>query len=208
MTPITIPPGNYNAYSMKATLNALFTTALPWLSIDFNEQQGTFTFKGTQAFTLNTICSEGETFDRPYDYGLGYNLGFSRGIFPSTGANTVLSDQCATFAGDPYVLLKINAFDCVRQTVTGQDFTALAKIVMKEPKNFMTFDDYASQHAKEVTFPNPQDLSRFQIQLLDPYGELIDMCSSQFSFSMEVIEVRNLSLYNTIRDAFTNAWTA
>lgn len=208
---ITIPPGNYDAYSLETTLNDIFTkNSLAWLAASFNPLNGKFTFTGTQPFILNTVCSGDETFDRPYDYGLGYNLGFKRGMFDSesvNGKNLVVSDLCATFAGDPYVFLKINAFDCVRQTVTGSDFTALAKIVLKEPKNFMSFDDYASQHAKEITFPNPQDLSRFQIQLLDPYGNNIDMCSSQVSFSIEVLEVRNLSLYNTIRDAFTAGWT-
>jgi hypothetical protein len=207
---IKIPPGNYDAYSMETTLKDIFASNLTWLSVSFNQLNGKFTFSGTQPFSINTICSDDDTFNRPYDYGLGYNLGFSRGIFTSdtvNGKNLVVSDQCSMFAGDPYVLLKINAFDCVRQTVTGNDFTALAKIVLKEPKNFMTFDDYASQHAKEITFPNPQDLSRFQIQLLDPYGYLIDMCSSQISFSIEVLEVRNLSLYNTIRDAFAAGWS-
>jgi hypothetical protein len=118
-----------------------------------------------------------------------------------------VSDQLAYFAGDPYVFLKINNFDCVRQTIGKNDFTALAKIVIREPKDYMTFDDYASNHAKEVTFPAPTDLSRFEIQLLDPYGVNIDMRSSQFSFSLEVLEVRNLSLYNMIRDAFATSWT-
>jgi len=154
------------------------------------------------------------TYDRPFDYGLGYNLGFSRGIHQTTtdvsdgsGNLYVVSDQLAYFAGDPYVFLKVNNFDCVRQTTVTNDFTALAKLVVREPKDYMSFDDYAGQHAKEVTFPAPYDLNRFEIQLLDPYGDRIEMQSSQFSFSLEVLEVRNISLYNTIRDAFAAKWT-
>jgi hypothetical protein len=104
------------------------------------------------------------------------------------------------------VFLKVNDFDCVRQTVTGNDFKALAKIIVTQPKDYMNFDDYASQHAKEVTFPAPYDLSRFRVQLLDPYGNLIQMGSSQISFSLEVLEVKNLSLYNTLRDSFAAEW--
>jgi hypothetical protein len=104
------------------------------------------------------------------------------------------------------MFLKINDFDCVRQTIRGSDFTALAKIVVKEPKNYMSFDDYASQHAKEVVFPTPQDLSRLQVQLLDPYGEILQMGSTNVSFSIEVLEIMNLSLYNTVRDAFAIGW--
>jgi hypothetical protein len=63
------------------------------------------------------------------------------------------------------------------------------------------FDDYASQHAKEVVFPAPQDLSRLKIQIVDAYGQLIDMSGMNMSFSIEVLEVRNLNLYNLIRDS-------
>jgi hypothetical protein len=142
-------------------------------------------------------------------------MGFSSGIFDSGAgvdisgnpSQVVVSDQFAYFAGDIYHFLKINDFDCVRQTNVGSDFTALAKIIIRDPKNFMTYDDYASQHVKEVTFPTPQDLSRLHVRLLDMYGELTDMGSAQVSFSIEVLEIMNLSLYNTIRDAFAIGWT-
>ena len=152
------------------------------------------------------------TWNRLFDYGLGYNMGFSRGIFDSSGPDAsgnrfVASDMISYFAGDSYVFLKINEFDCVRQTIRGSDFTALAKVIIKEPKNYMAFDDAASQHAKQVTFPTPQDLSRLHVQILDPYGEIIDMGSSQVSFSIEVLEIMNLSLYNTVRDAFAIGWS-
>jgi hypothetical protein len=118
-----------------------------------------------------------------------------------------VSNQSAYFAGDSYIFLRVNNFECVRQTVGGYQFGALAKIILFQSKDYMNFDDYTGQHAKEVTFPNPYDLTRFKIQLVDPYGQVLQMDSSQFSFSLEVLEVRNLSLYNMIRDAFATKWT-
>jgi hypothetical protein len=200
---------------MVDTLNtALRANGLAWLSTFFNLITSKFTFTGNQVFALDTGLdgvSPPLTWNRPFDYGLGYNIGFSRGIFDSSGPDasgnfTITSDQLPYFAGDAYAFLKINEFDCVRQTLRGSDFAALAKIVIKEPKNYMTFDDYASQHAKEVVFPTPQDLSRLRVQLLDAYGEALDMDSSQVSFSIEVLEIMNLSLYNTVRDAFAVGW--
>ena len=82
------------------------------------------------------------------------------------------------------------------------DFTATAKIVIRDPKNYMTYDD-ANQNINEVVFPNPTDISRLKIHLLDIYGDTIDLCSTQFSLSIEVLEVKNLSLYNTVRDSLT-----
>jgi hypothetical protein len=225
---LTIPEGNYSACEMVTALTAAITAVgLTWLTVDFDPVTGLFTFTGTQKFALDPGY---KSFDRPFDYGLGFNLGFSLKTHIATGSGTkwtVVSNQCAYFAGDQYVFLKVNNFGCVsskisvvpvsilknapdlnntpysKDTVNEQTITALAKIVLKDPKNYMTFDDYASQHAKEVTFTSPTDLTRFHIQVLDAYGNLLDLCSSQFSFSMEVLEVRNSSLYNTIRDSIS-----
>jgi hypothetical protein len=212
---ITIPEGNYTVNDMINSLTASFTAlGLSWLTVTFDGVAGKFIFTGTQKFALDPGYN---SFDRPFDYGLGFNLGFSLQTHIATGSGTawkLASDQCAYFAGDQYVFLKVNNFGCVSSKistvpVTGtqepdeQTITALAKIILRDPKNYMSYDDYAGQHAKEVTFTAPTDLTRFHIQVLDAYGNLLDMCSSQFSFSMEVLEVKNSSLYDTIRDSIT-----
>lgn len=212
---VVIPDGNYLVLDMLQTLTALFTASpalSPWLTVKFNTVTGEFIFTGTKPFSINTVCDPNkDTWDRLLDYGLGYNLGFSRGEFLSLidgSSNTVTSNQTAYFAGDPYLFLKVNDYECVRQTVNnGYQFSALAKMIMSQSKDFMNFDDYTGHHAKEVTFPAPTDLTRFHIQMLDPYGQQVYMGSSQFSFSLEVLEVRNTSLYNTIRDAFATRWS-
>ena len=205
--PITIEDGNYTAGDMVDEFTTILATSpIPWLSVSFDQLNGKFTFTGNQTFAVDTIYT---SYDRPFDYGLGYNMGFTRDLHraaPATdvsGSWFIRSDQTAFFAGDSYVLLNINDFDCINSQIADQTLTALAKIVLRDPKNYMTFDDYASQHAKEVVFPSPQDLSRFKIQLLDAYGNLLDMSAAQYSFSMEVLEVKNFSLYNTIRDSIT-----
>ena len=211
---VTIPDGNYYVKDILATLNNLFKTStevdMSWLSVSFSAITGEFTFKPTTpvSFTINTICDSNVTWNREYDYGLGYNLGFSRGIFSPDASGNIVSNQSAIFSGDPYIFLRVNDFECVRQTLSnGYQFGALAKIILTQGKDFMSFDDYTGHHAKEVTFPNPYDLTRFKIQLVDPYGQHLQMDSAQFSFSLEVLEVRNLSLYNTIRDSFATKWS-
>jgi hypothetical protein len=203
---VTVPSGNYTALDMETAINAALTAGgLTWLSVVFNPITGLFTFtaagSGARSFTVDTTW---DSYERPFDYGLGYYLGFSRGLFPSATSApfVVVSDQCAHFAGDSYVFLRLNDWACVRQTVKDNDFTAMAKIVLREPKDHMAFDDYASQHIKEVIFPNPTDVTRLKVQLFDPYGNIMEMCGAQISFSIEVLEVKNLSLYNTIRDSF------
>jgi hypothetical protein len=219
---LVVDAGNYTAGDMVDTLNAAAAAAqtagaLPAgmnLTVTFSEITGKFTFKATRYFGLDTTVSG---FNRRFDYGLGYYLGLSRGMHRSAvtadGKETVVSDGCASFQGDNYLLLQVNDFTCVTQTVATNDSTwlpsgrskeelvALAKVVLREPKNYMTFDDYAGQHAKEVVFPSPVDLSRLRIRVLDPYGEVVDMCTAQFSFSLEVLEIRNPLVYNAVRDS-------
>lgn len=204
---VTIPEGNYTGGDMVDALNSQFLTvsggAISWLTVSFNDITGRFTFVGTgHYFGLDMTY---DTFDRPFDYGLGFHLGFSRRLHVSVGVGggkyELESDQCATFAGDPYVLLRVNDFRCVRHPMTDSTLTALAKIVLREPKNYMVFDDYASQHAKEVVFPSPQNLSRLTVQLVDPYGQPLEMCEAQISFSIEALEIRNSTLYRTIQDS-------
>lgn len=216
---ITIPNGNYTADgpdgdSLVSVLQTFFDDFTDIdLSGSYSPITRTFKFTASIPFTLDTTYGSK---DRPLDYGLGYYMGFSRGTFAAklTGGNyEVVSDLCAYFSGDNYVFLALNDFDCVRQTVRmydstfiaersrPNDFTATAKIVLTKPKNDMVFDDYAGHHIKEVVFPSPVDLSRLRVRLLDAYGDPLDICSSQFSFSIEVLEVKNMSLYNTIRDS-------
>lgn len=251
---LSVPDGNYTAGDMVDALEVAIADAsgspsapgfgAVGLGVSFSETTGTFTFKGNSRFGLDmTWVAGGSTttggpgvagcgvsagaavaWNRPFDYGLGWYLGFTRRLHMSTGppvgANTLESDGCANFAGDNYVFLRVNDWTCVRQMVTvyetvggsgggtvpvRNDFVALAKVVLREPKNYMAFDDYAGQHAKEVVFPAPVDLSRLRIQVLDPYGELLDLCTAQWSFSLEVLEVRNPLLFNALRDSLVAA---
>ena len=223
---LVIEDGNYSAGDMVDALTDGFASlkaagVFPYaVSVDFSEITGRFTFDtsgATDKFGIEPVG--GGWPNREFDYGLAYYLGFTRQkvhrAVARTGGATgwrLESDQCANFAGDNYLFLRVNDFACVRQTVNlyedaagtrkreQSDFTALAKLVLQEPKNYMTFDDYASHHAKEVVFPAPVDLSRLRIQVLDVYGDVIDMCSMQFSFSLEVLEVRNPAVYNAVRD--------
>jgi len=213
-----IPDGNYTAGDMVDELAADFASVsdLSGMTVDFSEITGKFTICAPFPFTLDPV-SGGHV--RPFNYGLGWFLGFSYGLHDavdSSGGGSPLyclkSDGCADFAGDSYLLLKVNDFDCVVHTVAvypeglpaqENSITALAKLVLREPKNYMTFDDSSNKHLKEVVFQNPRDLLRFHTQLLDDFGDVVDMCTAQFSFSLEVLEVLNPSLFDAVRDSMT-----
>lgn len=202
---LILEDGNYTAADFITSLSTFVTgiPALAGLTVTFSAVTGKFTFTAPYAFSIDTTV---DSYDRPLCYGLGYYLGFSRGLFQSApvGAGPtqyIKSNLCANFSGDSYVFLRLNGFECVRQTTGDNDFGALAKIVIRSPKNYMSFDDGGNKLLKEIVFQNPQDLTRFQVQILDPFGEIMDICSSEISFSIEVLEITNHHLAERIRDS-------
>jgi hypothetical protein len=76
----------------------------------------------------------------------------------------------------------------------------LAKIIIREDKFSIIYDDGSTLMANEIIFPSPTDLKYLNVQLLDPYGEVVDLNSMNFSFSIEITEVLNTSLYDFYRN--------
>jgi hypothetical protein len=208
--PIEIEEGTYNAFELQDALNAIFQEAggLGWLSVAFSSTTGHYVFTGTQNFAIDTSY---ETYDRLFDYGLTYYMGFSQKLHKAVAAGAgkfiVESDGLANFAGDPYMLLRLNDFQCVKHRTDETYLEAFAKLVLRDQKNNVNFDDYASRHIKEVVFPAPQDLTRLKIQMLDAYGELADLSNINYSFSIEIMEIKNMSLYNVIRDSLALSYS-
>jgi hypothetical protein len=200
---IEIPTGNYTAEEMTDKLNSIITAeptlGLTGMTVEFDFNTGQFTFKWNKKFAIDATW---KAYERPFDFGLAYYLGFTRNLQIATSLSStaweLTSNQCANFAGDSYLLLQVNDYNCVRHNTGETELGALAKIILREPKSYMVFDDYTGQHAKEVVFPTPQNISRLHIQVLNPYGQPIDMCAANFSFSLEITEVQNSSLYNSM----------
>jgi hypothetical protein len=218
--PLVIPDGNYNAQDIINALTAAKTQipGLAWLNIQFDAINGHFIFYGNppggQKFGVDTTY---ETLQLPFDYGLGYYLGFEQRLHMSvaltvgsaaiaSGTQVVESDFPANFAGDSYILLALNDYNCVNHSFYGNTIKAFAKIIVKDQKNYMSFDDYAGDHIKEIVFPGAQDLKRFRIQLLNAYGRLIDMTNTNFSMSLELLEIKNMNLHAAIRDSLSLRW--
>jgi hypothetical protein len=203
---VCVPDGNYTACEMEQALNDAIQaiTAIKWITVKFNPVTGRFEFTGNKTFSLDMTY---ETKEREFDYGLGYYLGFTRKkhVATATGPSTwkLTSDCLANFAGDSYLFLRLNDYACVRHTYNGNSLNVFAKIIINQAKNDMSFDDYAGQHIKEVVLTGPEDLKRLQIQVLDAYGEIVDLSCVNFSFSLEILEVMNVNLFNAFRNSLS-----
>jgi hypothetical protein len=212
-TVLTIPDGNYTATELATALTMTASDAgLAWLSVSYVATQNRYMWSGgLTAFSIDMATS---TYDRPFDYGLGYYLGFPRDVVAAvadgTGNYVLTAPGCAVTGGDNYVFLKINDFDCLRQTVAFttpttapsiNEFTALAKVRLRADRNAVAYDDYAGGIRREVVFQNPRDIARLHVQVLDAYGEVVDLCTTEFSFALEVLEIQSSALFDSVRDS-------
>ena len=207
--PICIPDGNYTACDMEEAINKVLkaTPEVSWLSVKFLPDTGRFEFSATQTFAIDPTY---ESKERLFDYGLGYYLGFKRclrraavELINDIPTWKVISDCPANFAGDSYLFLRLNDYTCVRHTFHGNTLNVFAKIIINQSKNDMAFDDYAGDHIKEVVLTGPEDLKRLHIQVLDAYGEVVDLTCINFSFSLEILEVMNVNLFNAFRNSLS-----
>jgi hypothetical protein len=218
---ITIPEGNYNSQELVTIIQDLLDTNFknPYgifiiISLNTNTAKITFTNIGVSAFpvtsSMTTPTDPPKPFildfltnknykNRTHNFGLGYNLGFRQKIY-KTSNTFITSEGCIDVVGDTYMFLSVNDLHTVEQKTSTNYLQCLAKIIIREEKYSVIYDDGGTLLSNEIIFPSPTDLSILNIQLLDPYGDIIDLCNMNFSFSLEITEVLNTRLYDFYRN--------
>lgn len=148
---------------------------------------------------------------RPQNWGFGFNLGYRKKQYKVTDMKQSASvppldmyyqtaESCLDVLGDTYCLLDVNDFHTVEQKTSADYFQVLAKIIIREDKQAVIYDDGAALLSNEIIFPAPTDLKILQVRLLDPYGDPLDLCGMNWSFSLEITEVLNTKLYDFYRN--------
>jgi hypothetical protein len=145
---------------------------------------------------------------RKQDFGLGYNLGFRMKLYRATTVTvvgtmdtySVTSEGCIDVVGDTYMFLCVNDFHCVEQKTDVDYLQCLAKIIIREDKNAVIYDDGSCLLSNEIIFPSPVDINVLNVKLVDLYGCPIDLCGMNFAFSLEITEVLNTALYDFYRN--------
>jgi hypothetical protein len=215
VTTVTLPAGNYTPTELATALTVELSAAgAAWLTVSYDAATNRFTFTSLKSdWAIDTTAI---SWDRPFDYGLGYYLGLPRAVIDISGGFEYTAPGCAIVGGDNYLFLKMNDFDCIHQTVSyvtptttqsNHEFTALAKVRLRADRNAVAFDDYAGQVLKEVVFFSPRDIPRLHVQMLDAYGEVVDMCTSEFSIALEILEIQNMTLFESMRNSIMMSYT-
>lgn len=174
-------------------------TSCVWSTIS-----STYTTKPPSSFQLNFKVPEYKK--RIYNNGIGFNLGFRQIIYNITAPDIltheyeIRSESCIDVIGDMYCFLSIDDFYTVTQQTIENTFECLAKIIIREDKGAVIYDDGSTLLSNDVIFPSPIDLKQVHVRLLDCYGHVIDLNDMNFSFSLEITEVTNTKLYEFYRN--------
>lgn len=218
---ITIPNGNYSSCDLITLLQSLFDSKIRdaygiFFNITVNSANAkvTITHTGVASIPLPTEpvpTAPAKAFildftthkynQRKHNFGLGFNLGFSKQCYKvSNDTFSQTSECCLDVVGDTYMFLCINDLYTVEQKTDETYIQCLAKIIVREDRFAVIYDDGSTLMSNEIVFPSPIDLKVLNVKLIDPYGDIVDLNCMNFSFSLEITEVLNTSLYDFYRN--------
>jgi hypothetical protein len=223
---VTLPNGNYTASELVTNIQNQFdafaniTGIFLKISVNINTGRVSLTNLGIAPITsppaiAPTLNANPTTFNflviPPSIYnqslGLGYSMGFRLPSYTPTvntsgvlDTYTIVGEAVIDVVGENYLLLGINDLHTVEQRTDTNYFQVLAKVVVREDKNMVIYDDRSCCITNEIIFPQPLNLSVLHISLKDPYGGIIDLNGLNYSITIEITEVLNTRLYDFYRN--------
>jgi hypothetical protein len=202
---ITIPDGNYEdpflfADVIQTLLIASFPTTGFLVTLGDNTAKLTITNSTSAVFSLDFTTPL--TTVRAYDNGIGFNMGFRNARYASQFSYT--GEAVVDTIGPNYLFLSLGEeYQVLKHFYQGTNVPAFAKILVSVGKNAILYDNGSNMITKEYTFPQPKDLTHLHIKIFDVYNEIVDIQGLNFSFSLEIVEVINHALYNTLTNPIT-----
>jgi hypothetical protein len=223
---ITIPDGNYTVATLISAVQTALINQLqiPYgiffsIVVDPSSVKSELIHRGVAAVGSPFPTATARPFQvnftapplltQPFDFGLGSNLGFMNTcytgstVYDVSGAITsysIESESIVNVVPDPYIFLAINDYNTVEQQTNNNSFETLAKIIVRQDKNKIIFDDGSNLLSNDIIYPSPVDLKQIKVKLLDVYGTPIDLNYCNFSFSLEITEVPNVKMYEFYRN--------
>jgi hypothetical protein len=157
--------------------------------------------------TYNLLSPNPTIAARTKDWGLGFNLGFSRSQLANLSSGPVTAANSPSLGPAAYYLVQLQCPDMMDNTVhrvsVGGTVPAFAKVVLRSPGFYQVqFDDGANLVRKENTFAQPTSIASLRVRLVDAYGCTVDMGDTDWSMTFEVMEVVSSNLYGELNRAY------
>lgn len=211
---IIIPEGNYSLNinldnSIQTVLTSVLNAALPGngFSVNLNSISGLLTISSRNKFQMD--FSQGIFAGRIDNWGLGYNLGFRSLNFLDSSkplqtdyyfAHTGIA--LPNILGSNYIFLSLNPDWRVveHNHPDHSNLASFAKIVVNVSKNDIIYDNGSNLITKTYNLKQPTNISSFRITLSDEYGQLVFLRGGEVSLTLEVTEVLDSALYESLRN--------
>lgn len=206
---ISIPDGNYSPEELVDTINEILVDNP--VSISYNPITGRILFDSQYYFEIDILGSNLSFSKRKYDNGLGYNLGLRqvsssellKAVKETTNIQIYKLEGTAIVdtIDNNYIFISLEPDWKVvmNQTRDKELHHSFAKVIINVPKGSVLYDNGANTITKEYWFQQPTDITIMPVRISDPYDQTIDLSGMDFSFSLEMKEVRNAALHELIR---------
>lgn len=198
--------GNYTAGALVTAIQAKLQIIDSHFTISLNGISGLISITNSATvFTIDFASPLDKIASRPTYWGLGYYLGYRDTVISATysgltGGYSVFGTSVVNVSPNAYYLVRLqcpdDAVNVTHRTVGGGFVSAFAKIVLTNNFYQIQFDDNSNLMRNEYTFVSPVNIPHFQISLLDPWGELVNMMDADWSYTIEVTEIKNSKVYD------------
>ena len=215
---VTIPEGNYSLDTnlnncLQTTLANALNVAVPGrnFTVTMSTITGLLTISSPYEFSLD--FSQGIFAGRSDNWGLGYNLGFRDSDFLPPPANnpnqrmtpdatSITASMLPDVVGPNYIFLSLNPdWRTVEHSHPDHsNAAAFAKIIVDVNKNDVIYDNASNLITKTYTLKQPTNVNSLKVTLFDEYGQLIILKGGNVSLTLEITEVQDSALYESLRN--------
>jgi len=202
---VALIDGNYTVAQLIAAVQTNLRLMDPNFTVTLNDYSNTVTITNTRKFIFDFASPNNTIASRATHWGLGYYLGFRDTVAVSTlinGLYSVTSETLINVKPNPYYLVKLkcpeDAVNVTHRLNGGGFVSAFAKIVLSNNFYELQFDNISNLIRNEYTFLSPVNIPFFQISLVDPWGELVNMMNIEWSYTLEVTEIKNFKEYSSL----------
>jgi len=199
---IVIEEGNYDSTTMISQIQSLFNVK--------NKEYGTKLFITWDSINYKVTISNNTSFSLVFGNdekhrSLGYRLGFiytdsnylaenqNEDYDPITDTFSYkwVGDTFLNITKDEYLFVRINDYGVIYNFQ--REKSLLAKIILYDQQ--FVIDNGANFLTKTYKFKQPVNLSKFDIELVNQYGNTIDMNHIDFSLTLEVGQIYDSNEY-------------
>ena len=192
---VTLVDGFYNTTQLLNNIQAKLPAGM---TITLNLINGIITISHTAAFSIN-FTNTGD--HKP----LGHYLGFTKKIYNSifnavTNRHELIAETLLDVIGDNYIFLRINDYGKMYNfNKSTSDYNEsldnyLGKIILSVGKAEKNFDNNNFITKKHI-FRQPTNISKLDIELIEPTGNVIESNLVDYSFTLELGVIYDRELY-------------